>query len=272
MIVREEIDLARQHLNKEKSQEAEAPLNKALQYMPDNPFASYLKAGCTVERIGSMLVGGKLRSFDDAIKDLEACRMLLKTARGDLDIKGVDELAEQVEILIRFIGDIDQHVKSRREDVRKVNALIEAFVAIMEEAKKGIDSRKMLLDIHKRLGTVERDIAKALKEVKDDEGHKVLQDLAGAVENNMAAVDSLKRDVENPVVEKHATEFRATMQTIPSGGFTSHATLMGFAARVNRNWQAVTAAKRQVKTAGAMKKLEQIEGEYQKIIKKITEV
>jgi tetratricopeptide (TPR) repeat protein len=222
LIIREEIELAQKHMQEGNAQGAEAAVNKALGFMPDNPYASYLKAGHRVSRVGAMFVGGKLRDFDEAQNDLTGCRALLEKAQVDPDIKGVPQLAQQIDALSHVMGEIQRQIELQREEVRKVNTVIESFMAIMEKAKKGIDSPEMLLDIHRHMSAVRQQVAQVRNQVKIEESRATLQSLAEVIDRNLAALDSMKHAVEEQqrdlsAIEEAGKRFKEIMDSVKNG-------------------------------------------------------
>ena len=267
LLVQDEIIKAKSFLGSNKIDDAEKVLKQARLYAPDYGFTCFLLAGCIFRRTFDLLTTGKIGDFQAAFAEMVFCQQLLKTAAEDPELTSVKELAAQVDILAKIIHEIDIGQRQRREDVRKVNAVISEFKAIMDMVKQGIANEKVFADVRSRLSRLRDQTVRTIKDVKDKEGRQALEQLIEIMGKHLDTMVQMKKD--KGVIDQQMEIYAATMKLIPERGFTSRSAVQAFKGTVDRSYSQLQTAKRQVGAAEARKVLEQLEERYNQIRTKL---
>ncbi|MBN2202412.1 hypothetical protein JW777_10690 [bacterium] len=263
LIVRDEILVAQQHMNRGNFAGAEQVLMSALQVTPDYVFLCFLLAACRFRQFNDAFQKQRLPDIDTILSELEKTRQFAKLATADADQPVPAQLLAQVEQAIGFFTGLRSAILKRQEEIGRVNAIIKEFVSIMERAKKGIDSPQVLEELFKRMKEVKKQVTQAKPKMALDESKKTLLQLDQAVDRNLKALQSLSKVIEDQkkdvVVINGATERFKSIMERAKGGIDSESKLEGITEDLRKLKRDIPAMNRKLITDGARKNLDQLE-------------
>ncbi len=276
LIVRDEVQVAQQHMNQGDFTGAERILFTALRYVPEYPFLSFLTAACRFRQFNDAFQNQRLPDIDTVLSELDTTRQFARQAAADPGQPVPAQLLAQVEQAIHFFQSIRSMLIKRQEETRRVNTIITEFVSIMERAKQGIDSPQVFEELLKRLKEVKKQATRALTDITGDDSKATLAQLDKAVDRNLEALQSLSKIIEDQkndaaVIQQAGERFKAIMERAKSG-IDSETKLEEITEDLRKLKREIPALNRKLITDVARKNLDQLEEAVERNLKQVEDM
>ncbi|MBN1894609.1 tetratricopeptide repeat protein [bacterium] len=263
LIARDEIALSQKHMGLGDYVGAERILVSALQFVPDFPYVCFLIAGCRFRLFNAAFAKHKLPDIDTILSELERTRHFAQLAIADSGQPAPAQLLNQIEQAIHFFDSIRAAMKKRQEEISKVNKVIQEFVAIMEKAKKGIDSIALFEELFNRMKEVKKQVEKTKTAVSGQDSKATLDQLGKAVDRNLEVLQTLNKTIgdqknDAKIINEAGGRFKAIMDGV-KGGISTESQLDTFTSDLKKLKKDLPSFKRKVITDAARKNLTGLE-------------
>jgi hypothetical protein len=200
-IVKDEIDNAVPLIRRKLYNQALPYLDQAELYVYRYPFLHYLRAYCVYHQYLIDFLSLKFsNNIEKAIDELEMIKHDAEIAQEDFTIIDAKPLLNQINLMF-VLMDGPRQAQLMRKEVEKVNTLIKAFTAIMEEGK-AIRDMAHLKKIRIELQRIKRESEQELNRIKSKEGEKYLNQIIQATTRNLDGLIDIEKDFENQERDK----------------------------------------------------------------------
>ena len=259
LLIGDEIRRAKALMNSGQPDDAETVLQTGLCYAPHFPYAHYLTGLCIYQSVAASIGGQRAESIDDAIDRIGAAAVHAKMATKDPDISGANEFVEAVAQAGTALESVRERLRARQEEVRRVNAAIEEFQAIMALAGEGITSAAQYREIRDRVAALRGNLGDVGRQVSSPEGREALKQLKDSVDRSHKQLADMSGDIEESErVKALMDEFQSIMSS-DRGPMRSPTGLADTERRLGALRDNARALQRKVSNADARNVLKQIE-------------
>jgi tetratricopeptide (TPR) repeat protein len=229
-ILADELDVARNELNRGSPSRAETAARVAIEAIPEYPYPHFLLASAIYHGLFEKLTTDTRPSLDETVEALHEAEGAAKTATQDPEIQAAPYLAEAIREILEVLEEIKREQEKQKRDAKRFKQLFKEFADTMEQAKKGISSTQDLERLQTRMQNIKRGIPSCRKALRTDWGREQLDQLTEVVVSHLRALDDMKnriRDVEtvNTLVQRYNDKMNSLER---SGGFTSVADAHSF--------------------------------------------
>ncbi len=203
-----------------KFEEALSTLKEAVGMAPSFRYLHYLLGGCYYRMAGKALTGGA-PDIDEQLELLQKAEKWARTGAEDSEISGAGPLHAAIEAALNMMREVADQVRKRQAEAKRLNAAIETYGAIMEEAGSGIDSVKTFDRIYGKMRSLKNELSSLERDLVSDSARNAFSQLEEAVSRSLGQLDSMKGSIaDQRHVEGCMTQFSSLMQQLNSGKIT----------------------------------------------------
>lgn len=219
LLAASELSEAKRSLAGQRLEEAETALAAALKFVPKFPYLNFLYAGCLYQLVGRRLStsGADLTAER---KRLLAARDAAKVAATDPEIGAARGLERAIDEGLRFLDELRSSVERHRQSTAAINAAVEEFQSIMEDAQAGIRDPAHATRLLDRMRALSESMPKR-GDVAGAEGATVVAALEQAVKRNLKQLEAIGKTAAGQSAATDCFKTFARIMTSVGGGIGS---------------------------------------------------